>query len=135
MTGNLTYEGIKVETFFGEASSVVARNSSKYGGDTVRLGVFGKSSHDMIDNLVDLESKASIQCWRLGQGGYLALQTISYTSHRICPFWLKLREITRKTSASSVQAVDDGQVDHKRRKSFYPTITTPSARNALNSAK
>ncbi|KAI1318843.1 hypothetical protein EDD11_005689 [Mortierella claussenii] len=56
MVGIFTYEEVRIETFFGEASSVTARNPSKYGGDTVRLGVFGKNSHDMMDNLVDLKN-------------------------------------------------------------------------------
>ncbi|KAF9430718.1 hypothetical protein BGZ76_000732 [Entomortierella beljakovae] len=155
MVGNLTYEGIKVESFFGEASSVVAKDPSKYGGDTVRLGVFGKNSHDMIDNLLDLEvplllfniDGLLLQAFILKkvQGIYVMMEIgtgripcsindLIYLSQDL-PFWLKLREIARKTSASIVQAVDDGQVDHERRKSFYPTITTPSARSALNSAK
>ncbi|KAG0247472.1 hypothetical protein BG011_001422 [Mortierella polycephala] len=155
MVGIFTYEGLKVETFFGEASSVAARTPSKYGGDTIRLGVFGKNSHDMIDNLVDLElplllfnlDGLVLQAFVLDkiQGIYAMLEIgtgripcsvndLLFLSQDL-PFWLQLREITRKTSASIEHAVDAGQIDYERRKSFYPTITTPSARGALHSKK
>ncbi|KAF9344337.1 hypothetical protein BGX26_004511 [Mortierella sp. AD094] len=155
MVGVLTYEGITIETFFGEASSVTARSPSKYGGDTVRLGVFGKNSHDMIDNLVDLDvplllfniNGLELQAFAFEkvQGVYVMLEI--GTGRIPCnvkdllfllqdlPFWLQLRGIARKTSASVTNAADAGQVDYKRRKSFYPTITTPSARGALGSTK
>ncbi|ORY93660.1 hypothetical protein BCR41DRAFT_390954, partial [Lobosporangium transversale] len=154
MVGALTYEGVKIETFFGEASSVAAKDPSKYGGDTVRLGVFGKNAHDMIDNLVDLEvplllfniNGLLLQAFvmKKAQGIYMmteigtgrvpcSVNDLIYLSQDL-PFWLKIREIARRTSASIVQAVDDGKVDHHRRKSFYPALTTPSAKSALKSA-
>ncbi|KAG0309061.1 hypothetical protein BGZ99_000986 [Dissophora globulifera] len=155
MVGILTYEEVRLETFFGEASSVTARSPSKYGGDTVRLGVFGKNSHDMMDNLVDLKNPLLLfninglvlQAFVLGkiQGVYTmpeigsgripcSVNDLLFLSQDL-PFWLQLREIARKTSASIEQAVDAGQLDTGRRKSFYPTITTPSARDALRSTK
>ncbi|KAF9181104.1 hypothetical protein BGZ51_005678 [Haplosporangium sp. Z 767] len=155
MIGIFTYEGLKVETFFGEASSVAARSPSKYGGDTIRLGVFGKNSHDMIDNLVDLKlplllfnlDGLVLQAFVLDkfQGIYPMLEIgtgripcsvndLLFLSQDL-PFWLQLREIARKTSTSIEHAVDAGQVDYERRKTFYPTITTPSARGALHSMK
>ncbi|KAF9573867.1 hypothetical protein EC968_007824 [Mortierella alpina] len=54
MAAIFTYEGVRIDTFFGEASSVAARSPTKYGGDTVRLGIFGKNSYDILDNLMDL---------------------------------------------------------------------------------
>ncbi|CAO3566509.1 unnamed protein product [Mortierella alpina] len=151
MVGMFTHEGVKLETFFGEASSVTARSPSKYGGDTVRLGVFGKNSHDMIDNLVDVTTSLLLfninglvlQAFVLErcQDVYMMLEIgtgripssvndLLFLSQDL-PFWLQLRELARKTSACIEHAVDAGQVDHGRRKSFFPTITTPSARNAL----
>ncbi|KAG0056374.1 hypothetical protein BGZ83_005290 [Gryganskiella cystojenkinii] len=155
MVGLFTYEGARIETFFGEASSVTARSPFKYGGDTVRLGVFGKNSHDMIENLVDLKNPLLLfninglvlQAFVLGkiQDIYTMLEIgtgripcsvndLLFLSQDL-PFWLQLREIARKTSTSIEQAVDAGQLDHGRRKSFYPTITTPSAKDALRSSK
>ncbi|KAF8931639.1 hypothetical protein BGZ58_007500 [Dissophora ornata] len=155
MVGIFTREEVKVETFFGEASSVPAKNPSKYGGDTIRLGVFGKNSHDMIDNLMDLEvplllfnlNGLVLQAYVLDkvQGIYpmveigtgripCSVNDLLFLSQDL-PFWLQLREIARMASASIEHAVDAGQVDCERRKSFYPTITTPSARGALRSTK
>ncbi|KAI7831291.1 hypothetical protein BC939DRAFT_438150 [Gamsiella multidivaricata] len=155
MVGIFTYEGVKVETFFGEASSVAAKSTFKYGGDTIRLGVFGKNGHDMINNLVDLEvplllfniNGLVLQAFvlekvqdiyamlEIGTGRIpCSVNDLLFLSQDL-PFWLQLREIAKKTSASIERAVDAGQIDYERRKSFYPTITTPSARGALSSAK
>ncbi|KAF9157900.1 hypothetical protein BGX21_003760 [Mortierella sp. AD011] len=155
MVGVLAYDGITIETFFGEASSVTARSPSKYGGDTVRLGVFGKNSHDMIDNLVDLDVPLllfNINGLELQAFAFEKVQDV-YVMLEIgigripcnvndllfllqdLPFWLQIRGIARKTSASVTNAADAGQVDYKRRKLFYPTITTPSARRALATKK
>lgn len=46
-------------------------------------------------------------------------------------FWLHLREIVRMTFEAIHDTIDRGMVDQTRRKPFFPTITTPSARDAL----
>ncbi|KAF9402998.1 hypothetical protein BGZ94_004755 [Podila epigama] len=155
LVGMLIYEGVKVETFFGEASSVSSKSPCKYGGDTVRLGVFGKNSHDMMDNLLDLNlplllfniDGLVVQAFvlkrmhdiytmvEIGIGRIpCSVNDLLFLSQDL-PFWLQLREIARMTSSSVVQAVDANQVNHDRRKTFYPTITTPSAKQALRSSK
>ncbi|KAF9343907.1 hypothetical protein BGX26_005064 [Mortierella sp. AD094] len=106
LVGIFAYEDVSVETFFGEASSVCTPNASKYGGDTVRLGVFGKNSHDMLENLTDekiplllfningmvlqafacTKSKTFMSWWRSEQAAYPVLSMICSSSVRTCLF-------------------------------------------------
>jgi len=151
MVGAFIYQDVKVETYFGEATSIMARNAAKYDGDTLRLGVFGKNSHDMIENIADqgvpillynidgmtlrafvLDRMQDVYPMvEIGTGRIpISVNELAFLSQDL-PFWLQLRRIARKTSKAVEDAVDAGMIDYQRRKEFFPTITTPSAKGAL----
>ncbi|KAF9204644.1 hypothetical protein BGZ49_005048 [Haplosporangium sp. Z 27] len=155
LVGIFGYEGVSVETFFGEASSVCTPNASKYGGDTVRLGVFGKNSHDMLDNLADERiplllfniDGLVLQAFAMHKIQDIYVMAEIGTARIPCsindllfisqdlPFWLQLRALAKRSSSSMEAAVDAGNIDWNRKKKFYSTMTTPSAREALRASK
>ncbi|KAF9955757.1 hypothetical protein BGZ72_003438 [Mortierella alpina] len=151
MAGIMNVENVCLETFFGEATSVLAANATKYGGDTVRLGVFGKNSNDMINNLIDeavpllvfningLELQAFVfsklgetyPMVEIGTGRIPSSVNDLIFLLQDFSFWMKLRSIVRRSSKVIRTAAERGQINHQRRKVFFPTMTTPSARHAL----
>ena len=151
MAGIMNVENVCLETFFGEATSVLAVNATKYGGDTVRLGVFGKNSNDMINNLIDeavpllvfningLELQAFVfsklgetyPMVEIGTGRIPSSVNDLIFLLQDFSFWMKLRIIVRRSSKVIRTAAERGQINHQWRKVFFPTMTTPSARHAL----